>query len=180
MKKYLITLLFMSAVIFNVVGQRVDENVFAAVPVVNGKVVFQQFIHTNQNLSEEQKYTILHKWAQDHYRGKSSLRGIRFDDKARSVTVSSGAALSLPANFGKMTMNYRFDASVTAAGIMLVVRDITYVSENSGFPKNYSAEEMITEQAVNSASELRDLKRETRKSSLAYLNKLYADLAGAF
>lgn len=189
MRKYFITLFVLSAFILNAMGQKVDENAFATVPVTNGKVVFQQFVHTNQNLSEDQKYAILYKWGKDNYSGNPLLSGIRFDDKARSITVSSKVELLLAPDSGgkrdKMTMNYRFDASVTAAGIMLTVRDITYLKEGSQggasvFPKAYSAEEMITDQAINSDGGLRELRSNTQKGTLVYLNKLYTGLANAF
>lgn len=189
MRKYFITLFVLSAIIFNVMGQKTEESAFTTVPVLNGKVIFQQFIHTNQSLSEDQKYAILYKWGKDNYSGNPLLSGIRFDDKARSITVSSKVELLLPPDGSgkreKMTMNYRFDASVTAAGIMLTVRDITYLSEGSQggtvvFPKAYSAEEMITDQAINSDASLREFRMNTQKGTLAYLNKLYAGLANAF
>lgn len=79
-----------------------------------------------------------------------------------------------------MTMRYRFDTSVTNAGYMLVVRDITYQSEQSGstsiLPKTYTAEQMITDQAVNTTDENRVLRSDTRKATLAFLNELYAEL----
>lgn len=188
MKKYFITLFILAAFMLNAMGQVAGDNAFTSVPLVNGKVVFQQFIHTEQSLSENQKYAILYKWGKDNYSGNPLLSGIRFDDKARSITVSSKVELLLSPNSSgkreKMTMNYRFDASVTSAGIMLTVRDITYLTESKGgasvFPKAYSAEEMITEQAINSAADLRELRTNTQKGTLTYLNELYAGLAAAF
>ena len=46
--------------------QTKNENVFSTVPEVNGKVVFQQFIHTDQGLNEEQVYSLLYKWGKDN------------------------------------------------------------------------------------------------------------------
>lgn len=189
MKKFLTIFFVLSAFILNTKGQNANENPFQNVTIQNGKVVFQQFIHTSQNFLEDQKYAILYKWGKDKYSGNPLLSGIRFDDKAKSITVSSKVELLLQPNKAgtreKMTMNYRFDAAVTAAGIMLTVRDITYLKEGSRsgsvvFPKAYSAEEMITDQAISSDSGLRELRSNTQKGTLVYLNKLYTDLAAAF
>ena len=80
----------------------------------------------------------------------------------------------------KMMMNYRFDANITNAGCILKVRDITYqnVREKgkSFFPKSSSAEELITDNAINSVSDNKEFKENLRKGTLYFLNELYNDL----
>lgn len=189
MKKSIILLSALFILTFNALGQNMEDDVFTTVTTISGKVVFQQFIHANQNLSEDQKYAVLYKWGKDNYSSNPLLSGIRFDDKARSITVSSRVELLLApdskGNREKMTMNYRFDANVSTAGIMLTIRDITYLHENfqsgnSVFPKAYSAEEMITDSAINSDTNLRELRANTQKGTLIYLNKLYNELVKVF
>ncbi len=165
-------------------AQSTKENVFTSVPEVNGKVVFQQFIHTHQSLSEDQSYAILYKWGKDNYASNPLLSGIRFNDSDQSITVSSKVELLLPENSQgvreKMLMNYRFDANITNVGCVLKVRDITYqtVREKgkSIFPKSTSAEEMITENAINSVSDDKELKQNLRKGTLYFLNELYNEI----
>ena len=165
-------------------AQTQQENVFTTVTEVNGKVVFQQFIHTPQGLNEDQSYALLYKWGKDNYASNPLLSGIRFNEKDRSITVSSKVELILPENSQgdreKMLMNYRFDADITNAGCVLKVRDITYqtVREKgkSFFPKTSSAEEMITDNAINSVLGDKELKGNLRKSTLYFLNELYNDL----
>ncbi len=85
------------------------------------------------------------------YAGNPLLSGIRFDDKAKSITVGSKIELLLPQDSNgvreKVVMNYRFDATITNAGCMLVVRDITYQNDQSPksslFPKTFTAEASI-------------------------------------
>ncbi|MDD4010037.1 MAG: hypothetical protein PHQ67_09550, partial [Fermentimonas sp.] len=101
---------------------------------------------------------------------------------------SSTAEFLLPANSDgvreKMIMNYRFDATITNAGCMLVVRDITYQNAqkdgSSFFPKVYTAEQTITNQAVNTAGEESELRNNIRKGTLVFLNGLYSEITGAF
>lgn len=186
MKKYSIILLFSLLTVFASKAQGFNDPVFTSVPVTNGKVIFQQFIHADKALSEDQRYALLYKWGKDKYTGNPLLSGIRFDDKARSITVSSKAELLLAANKDgvreKMLMNYRFDASITSSGCMLVIRDITYQNvqgkESSFFPKAYSAEDMITDRVVNTQDDMQEVRSNTRKATLDFLNNLYNSLNG--
>ena len=145
--------------------------------------MFQLFIHTHQGLSEDQSYSLLYKWGKDNYAGNPLLSGIRFNEKEKSITVSSKVELLLPQNSDgerlKKMMNYRFDASITNAGCVLIIRDVTYQDSDknkSFFPKLSSAEEMITDSAINSNSKDKELKENLRKGTLYFLNELYNDL----
>lgn len=178
-------LLVMTLILIPLKGQ----SAFTAVPVVSGKVVFQQFIHVDQGLSPDQKYSILYKWGKDNYSGNPLLAGIRFDDSNRSITVSSKVELLLPQNSAgvreKLIMNYRFDASVTNAGCMLQVRDITYQNPQEKKPsflaKTFSAEDTITAEAIAAANGSdKEFKQNTQKGSLYFLNELYDDLSQIF
>lgn len=185
MKKIIFTAFMFVSVLIQVKAQ----SVFTAVPVVNGKVMFQQFIHIDQKLTADQRYAMLYKWGKDNYAGNPLLSGIRFDDKARSITVGSKIELLLPQNNDgvreKVIMNYRFDATITNAGCMLVVRDITYQNSQSPnssfFPKTFTAEKTITSTAISAATGTdKEFKTNTRKSTLFYLNGLYNELSKIF
>ena len=183
MKRVLLIIGLVFTVLLGANAQTQDENVFSSVPEVNGKVVFQQFIHTHQGLSEDQIYSLLYKWGKDNYAGNPLLSGIRFNEKEKSITVSSKVELLLPENKDgerlKKMMNYRFDASITNAGCVLIIRDITYQDNEkskSFFPKLSSAEDMITDSAINSSSSDKELKTNLRKGTLFFLNELYNDL----
>ena len=185
MKKTIFTALFFASLLIQVRAQ----SVFTTVPVVNGKVVFQQFIHIDQALTADQRYAMLYKWGKDNYAGNPLLSGIRFDDKAKSITVGSKIELLLPQNSSgvreKVIMNYRFDASITNSGCMLVIRDITYQnSQSSGsafFPKTFTAEETITPAAIfGRIGTDKEFRTNTQKSTLFYLNELYNELSKVF
>ncbi|MDD3788686.1 MAG: hypothetical protein PHO94_08310 [Petrimonas sp.] len=189
MKKYIIVFVVLFASILSLNAQGKADQVFTNVQVVNGKVVFQQFILTDNGLSEDQKYALLYKWGKDNYTGNPLLSGIRFNEQDKSITVSSKVELLLPPNSKgvreKMLMNYRFDASITRAGCMLLVRDITYQNvqgkDSSFFPKAFSAEEMITDTAIASAQGGdKELKVNTQKGTLTFLNELFSSLNSVF
>lgn len=186
MKKTILTISLLVAITINMIGQ--NDAGFSSVPVVNGKVVFEQFIITNPNQTADQNYAQLQKWVKSKYNGSSLLSGIRFDDKSNFVTVSAGTNFILPANSAgirdEMTMNYRFDVSITGAGCMLVIRDITYQSAkkdgDSFFPKKFTAEQTITDQYLNSPGLEGELRTNLRKASLDFFNGLYSDLNNLF
>lgn len=176
-------ILIINMLVIGLSGMKGQGNIsFTTVPVVNGKVVFEQFILTDQDLSANQKYAALQKWVKDKYAGSPSVSGIRFDDKAQSVTVSAKAELAGMQE--KTVMNYRFDLSVANAGCVLVVRDITYQGESkqgvSSFPKVNTAEQTITDQAVNASGEEGQMRSNMRKATLMFLNDLYKDVSGLF
>jgi hypothetical protein len=81
-------------------------------------------------------------------------------------------------------MSYRFDATITNAGCMLVVRDIAYQAARkdaaSFFPKVYTAELTITDQAMSQPGTDGEWRKEIRNETLQTLNRLLADLASIF
>ncbi len=185
MRKILITMTLLLTILL----QANSQSIFTTVPVVNGKVVFQQFVHIDKSLSVDQRYSLLYKWGKDNYTGNPLLAGIRFDDKSKSITVSSKVELLLPQNSDgvreKVIMNYRFDASISGAGLTLVVRDINYQNAQSKssslFPKTFTAEDTISPNAITSASASeKEFRVNTQKSTLYFLNELYDDLSNVF
>ena len=167
------------AALFVTMGQ--VDNPFTTVTVLNGKVLFEQFIPVNNNLSADQKYNLLQEWARKTYVGDPLLAGIRYDEKARSITVSNRAQFLEPE---KMLMSYRFDLSVNNAGCMLVVRDISYQvvqqDASSFFPKVYTTEQTITDQSLNNGGEQAEWRKAVRSETLKTVNGLLSAVASIF
>lgn len=182
MRKLLITFSLFLLVLLAARGQ--SNNAFTTVTVVNGKVVFEQFIPiipSEKSMSTDQRYIQLQNWAKKTFAGNPLLGGIRYDEKARTVTVSNRSEIGRPE---KMVMSYRFDVSVNNAGCMLVIRDISYQSakgnDASFFPKVYTAEQTITDQSINSAGGEAEWRKELRSETLKVFNKLAADFGAVF
>ena len=165
-------------------AQQSSNSIFANVSVMNGRVVFQQFIPADNSLSADQKYSLLTKWAKDNYSGNRMVSGIRFNEKERNVTVSAKTELFLPTSIKeedrKLMMNYRFDVSVTNGGLMLTIRDITFqkvaLTNNQSISKIYSAEETITDASIAASDEEKEFRISTRNETLAFVNSLYDSL----
>jgi len=183
MKKRFFALIFSGIVFFSLNAQR--DVAFNAVPLVNGNVIFEQFIHTCPELTADQKYTRVQQWGNSTFRGNPLLSGIRFDDRARTMTVSLRTNLELPPDQNgerkTMIMSYRFSVSVTNVGAMVVIRDISYRHPNGTptSPTTYTAEQMITDQALRN-SDVRELRSNLRQATLAYFNELLFAIEALF
>jgi hypothetical protein len=181
MKKSFFILIFLGAYFFGASAQ--GNQTFTSVPVVNGRVVFEQFIHTGEALSADQKYATLTAWGKTRFTDNPMLSGMRFDDNTRTMTVGLRSDLPLSSG-GTITMIYRFDVSVSNVGCMVVIRDITYQREPSGgtsiFPTIYTAEQTITDQAIAVNDDNRTFRNNTRVATLAFFNELFAEIEALF
>jgi hypothetical protein len=184
MRKNILIVSIMLLLSFYLSAQQSSNSIFANVPVMSGRVVFQQFIPADNSLSADQKYSLLTKWAKDNYSGNRMVSGIRFNEKERNVTVSAKTELVLPTSIKeedrKLMMNYRFDVSVTNGGLMLTIRDITFqkvaLTNNQSTSKIYSAEETITDASIAASDEEKEFRISTRNETLAFVNSLYDSL----
>ncbi len=184
MRKNILIVSIMLLLSFYLSAQQSSNSIFANVPVMSGRVVFQQFIPADNSLSADQKYSLLTKWAKDNYSGNRMVSGIRFNEKERNVTVSAKTELVLPKSTkegeSKLMMNYRFDVSVTNGGLILTVRDITFQkiasTNNQSTSKVYSAEETITDASIAASDEEKEFRISTRNETLAFVNSLYDTL----
>ena len=179
MKNFFLTLIWLSTTIFCMHAQQ--RGAFTSVPVVNGNVVFERFIHTDNTLSADQKYAKLVAWGQSKFVGNPMLTGIRFDDNTRTMTMSLRTNLNLP-NGETTTMIHRFDISISNVGSMIVIRDIAYQITNgdSIFPTTHTAEETITDHAIAINDENRERRMHTRTATLAFFNELSAEIEALF
>lgn len=176
MRKLILTISLFAVIMFGANGQ--TNLAFNSVPVVNGKVVFENFILTEVGGTPEQGYAKLQKWVREKYKGNQMVSAIRFDDKGQTVSVSAKTNVD-----NTTTMNYRLDASVTGSGCMIVIRDITYQSksnDSSVFPKVVTAEQTITDQAVNSGGDEKKQREVFRTATLSFLNKLYSEISSLY
>ena len=184
MRKNILIVSIMLLLSFYLSAQQSSNSIFANVPVMSGRVVFQQFIPADNSLSADQKYSLLTKWAKDNYSGNRMVSGIRFNEKERNVTVSAKTELVLPKSTkegeSKLMMNYRFDVAVTNGGLILTIRDITFQkiasTNNQSTSKVYLAEETITDASIAASDGEKEFRISTRNETLTFVNSLYDNL----
>lgn len=170
----------------SVFAQIVKEgDVFTEVTEVEGKVIFIKEI----NLSEEVDvaYPKLKEWGRENYGKDPFISSIRYDDRNKEIIAKSRVELLLPPNTKnvreKVVMRYRLNAFLFQDKCVLEVKEISYMldsSKKTASKKNVlRAEDMILESAIEAEESLKELKENTRKSTIYFLNELVKGLEKA-
>ena len=180
MKKYLILFLFIFSFSMSY-GQIVKQGEsFNTIPVVNGKVVFLKEIPLKKGFSKDANYELLKDWAKKNYGKDPFISSVRYDARNFEIIAKSRIELLLPANSKgareKMTMRYRVNGFLFQDKCVLEIRDITYMYQNTSgedkLPKVIRAEEFITDDIIDANGDFQELKLNTRKSTLYFINEL--------
>lgn len=182
MNKYL---LFTLSLFFSypVLAQQIvrDGGMFTTVSVVGGKVVFLKEIQTNRKFSEKASYQRMVDWAKETYGRDPFISSIRYDSKKNEFIAKSKVELLLPPNSDgkreKMIMRYRINGFLVDSKCVLEITDISYLYENTKYnnldlPKVIRAEAFITDKEVATQNGLGEIKANTRKSTIYFVNEL--------
>lgn len=173
----LILCLFLS---INVCSQIVKQGEqFKNVEIVDEHVVFLKEIPRLKQYTLEESYTSIKKWAKDNYDQDPFVSSVRYD-KNSGIIAKSRIELLLPANSKgireKMVMRYRVNAFLIDTKCILEITDISYLYQNEKgdklLPKLLRAEDFITNQQIEIIDNLQELRLNTRKSTLYFLNEL--------
>lgn len=158
--------------------------IFTTIPVVDNKVVFIREVPQKKGLSSEASYNIIRDWAKNNYGRDPFISSIRYDAKNLEIIAKSKVELLLPSNSNgvreKMIMRYRINVFIFQNKCVMEVTEISYLYENTKYnsstlPKVIRAETFISDNAVGIQDELRELRINTRKSTLYFLNELAKD-----
>ncbi|MFR9166080.1 MAG: DUF4468 domain-containing protein [Dysgonomonas sp.] len=152
MKKYVLLLLvaFTTTVLY---GQDIDPKYLeGAVPLVDGKVVFEKAIKTQNKISGKELYGLMEKWAKEKYDRKDDKlknRVLLTDPEKRHIACQGADELL----FSKTIISY--DATIMHYQLILVISDneCKTTIKNISFDYDYSndgivnvpAEEMISD-----------------------------------
>ena len=182
MNKYL---LFTLSLFFSypILAQQIvrDGGMFTTVSVVDGKVVFLKEIQTNRKFSEKASYQRMVDWAKETYGRDPFISSIRYDSKKNEFIAKSKVELLLPPNSDgkreKMIMRYRINGFLVDSKCVLEITDISYLYENTKYnnldlPKVIRAEAFITDKEVATQNGLGEIKANTRKSTIYFVNEL--------
>lgn len=158
--------------------------IFTTIPVVDNKVVFIREVPQKKGLSSEASYNTIRDWAKNNYGRDPFISSIRYDAKNLEIIAKSKVELLLPSNSNgvreKMIMRYRINVFIFQNKCVMEVTEISYLYENTKYnsstlPKVIRAETFISDNAVGIHDELRELRINTRKSTLYFLNELAKD-----
>lgn len=162
-------------------AQVVKQNeLFSEVSEVQGKVVFLKEIPAIKGFSIEANYNILKDWARDNYGRDPFISSVRYDNGNREIIAKSRIELLLPPNSNgvreKMIMRYRINTFMFEKKCVFEITDISYMYQNSkgdkSLPKVLRAENFITDRALKIEDDWQELRINTRKSTLFFLNEL--------
>jgi hypothetical protein len=160
---------------------------FTKVPVIDKKVIFIKEIPYIPNLSEDDSFKLLKEWAAANYGKDPFVSSIRYEMNKKKFIAKSRIELILPANSKDeretMVMRYRINGFIVQGKCVLEITDISYLYEDSGKGSLLShiihAEDFITDKALESTDFL-ELKTNTHKSTLFFLNELGASFESKF
>lgn len=160
---------------------------FETIPVVEDKVIFIKEIPLKYELSAEDNYKQLRDWAAANYGKDPFVSSIKYNFNNKEFVAKSKVELLLPANSKgereKMIMRYRINGFIFRTKCVLEITDISYLYENSGkgnlLSRIIRAEDFITDKALEDDTFL-EIKTNTRKSTLYFLNELGANFENKF
>lgn len=161
---------------------------FTKVPVIEEKVTFLKEIPAPKSSSIESNYKLLTDWAGINYGKNPFISSIRYDKKNREFIAKSRIELLLPANTKgvreKMVMRYRINGFLFQNKCVLEITDISYLYENSSpnniLPRVIRAEDFITDKAIGMEDEIQELRNNTRKSTLYFLDEITTSFEKGF
>jgi len=182
---YLISCLFFSGLSAQIVKQ--GEH-FTKVTVIDGKVTFLKEIPLKKELSINDNHILLKKWAADNYGKDPFISSIRYDPRELGFIAKSRIELILPVNSKSVKesiiMRYRINGFIHENKCVLQITDISYLYENSSRSNTLSrvtrAEDFITDKSTDIDDSMQELKINTKKSTLFFLNNLAKDFEERF
>jgi hypothetical protein len=188
MKKYLVLIVFMLLFTASYAQVVKQGQKFEDVAVVNGKVVFLKEIPLKKNFSKDFNFKLLKDWARKNYGKDPFISSVRYDEKNYEIIAKSRIELLLPANSKgvreKMTMRYRVNGFLFQDKCVLEITDISYMYQNTSgedkLPRVIRAEEFITNTIIDANGDFQELKLNTRKSTLFFINELANEFTEVF
>ncbi len=160
---------------------------FTRVSEVQGKVTFIKELSISNN-SALSNYNKLKDWAIINYGKDPFISSVRHDKDNKEFIAKSRIELLLPENSKgvreKMIMRYRINGFAYRDRCVFEITDISYMYGNARDDKRLShvlrAEDFITDNAVAIADDLQELRINTRKSTLYFLNQVGEDFEAYF
>lgn len=152
MNKYL--LLAALFVVSIVAGAQQDKYLAGAVPEIGGKVVFEKTIVAKQQVTDDQLYTLLDKWAKENYGAQTEYLKNRIlisNPQTREVACAGEKYLVFKKGalvLDQAKMSYQLIMEIEGGKCDVTVRGIKYLYSDS--KELQSAEDLITDKvAIN-------------------------------
>ncbi|GAB6011868.1 DUF4468 domain-containing protein [Viscerimonas tarda] len=162
------------------------DEIFTDVYTFDGKVAFLKEIQVG-DIPRDKSYLDLKRWFRQNYSGDPFNSSIDFSRKKYSAHAVSRIELLLPENSEgisrKVIMKYTFNAFLMNGLCVVEVSNISYLNNpkvnKNTLPDKVKAEDMISDSALSVADANNEIRQNTRKSTLFFLNELSLSLEKA-
>lgn len=182
MKHVVFTIIGLLCTIFGFAQIVKDGDSFADVVTVDGNVVFIKEI--NLQTKSPATFSKLKDWAKENFGKDPFVSSVRYDQKNEEIIAKSRIELLLPPDSKnvreKVVMRYRLNAFLFQNKCVIEVKSISYMLDSSkktiAGQAVVKAEDMIADGAIKAEDPLAELKANTRKSTIYFLNELVEGL----
>lgn len=163
---------------------------FEQVHLIDNRVAFIKEIDL-QGITLEHAYNILREWGKQNYGKDPFISSIRYETKKnpekKEILAKSRIELILPENSHrireKMIMRYRVDGFIQDNKCILQITELSFLHENTKdtrLPRIIRAEDFITDDQLKVNDDLQELKTNTKKATIYFLNNLTRDFEKLF
>lgn len=186
-------LIFISSIFFTVglSAQSVQlYEDFKRVSLTEGKVAFIKEIPVPEGTSRDDNFTVLKDWAVENYGKDPFISSVRVDPRSREIIAKSRIELVLPEDSQntreRFVMRYRVNGYIYENRCVLEFTEISFLYQGvkedraKSLPKVIRAETFITDDAVAGNDGLKEIRTNTRKSTLYFVNQMAKDLEKTF
>lgn len=182
----LITLFIFSITVFRISAQITGLNQeVVSVPLIEGKVAFVKEVPIATGISRREAFEKINRWATDSYGRDPFISSMRSDKDKLEIVAKSRIELLLPADSKgireRFVMRYRINSYITEDGkCILEVEDIALLYQGikgdvkaKKIPRILRAENFISDTAIDIEDDLSEIRLNTKKSTLFFINQLF-------
>ena len=183
-KKKILSLISILCITLTIHSQNIfQNNKFTSIPILDGTAVLLKEIPLkNNNLNKS--FSSLQNWGKINFGNEPLVSSIRVISKDRIIYCQSKVELLLPKDKKgvreKVMMSYKLDAFLINNKCVLEIKDIKYnISKQQSLDlikTHFSAEEMVSNNAIQTNDKLKELRNNTRASTLYFFNNLADNL----
>ncbi len=188
MKKNAITLLLLVLSLSAFSQKKYQGEKFDDIDLINNKITFIKEMQRD-GTSQAGNYTTLTDIVKGQYAKQPFISSVKYNEKKKEITIKSRVDLILPQNSEgirhTMSMKYTLVLLALADKCVFITTDIQYQhpKESPQYKvqkKAFAAEDFITAQAIGIEDGNRELKENTKKSTLYFINQLDTELESFF
>lgn len=186
MKRLFVVFIFLSFLLSSAVAQitRLNEEV-KTVPLIENKVAFVKEVPIKFGKTKDEAYQMMRVWAKNSYGKDPFISSVRSDIKKYEIVAKSRIELLLPVDSKgvreRFVMRYRINTFVTDEGkCVLEVEDLSLMYQGAKgdekskiLPRILKAESFITDEVIRIDDDLSEIRLNTRKSTIFFVNQLF-------